>query len=156
MQYITNNPPINPGAPCIQPGTQSLTDQIEYTQDWPSTTPSAKIVPPSWIIPWRRKGNHQQMVRSLNVMYLIGSPLSMYICRAASRFVLSQWETALLCNDVSHWLGANLKSALYMCGNWVQHVTASRSRFSLPRLGLPTTGPQDKRNQLHGIVSSGM
>ena len=24
----------------------------------------------------------------------------------------SQWETALLCNDVSHWLGASLKSAL--------------------------------------------
>ena len=29
-------------------------------------------------------------------------------CRADSRFVTSQWETALLCNDVSHWLGANL------------------------------------------------
>ena len=24
----------------------------------------------------------------------------------------SQWETALLCNDVSHWLGASLESAL--------------------------------------------
>ena len=39
----------------------------------------------------------------------------MYICieyRADSRFVLSQWETALLRNDVSHWLGANLESAL--------------------------------------------
>ena len=24
----------------------------------------------------------------------------------------SQWETALHCNDVSHWLGANLESAL--------------------------------------------
>ena len=32
--------------------------------------------------------------------------------RADSRFVPSQWETALLCNDVSHWLGANLESAL--------------------------------------------
>ena len=29
------------------------------------------------------------------------------------RFAPSQWETALLCNDVSHWLGANLESALY-------------------------------------------
>ena len=29
-----------------------------------------------------------------------------------SRFAPSQWETALLCNDVSHWLGANLESAL--------------------------------------------
>ena len=32
--------------------------------------------------------------------------------RADSRFVPSKWETALLCNDVSHWLGANLESAL--------------------------------------------
>ena len=33
--------------------------------------------------------------------------------RADSSFASSQWETALLCNDVSHWLGANLESALY-------------------------------------------
>ena len=33
---------------------------------------------------------------------------------ADSRFPLSQWEAALLCNDVSHWLGANLDSALNM------------------------------------------
>ena len=31
---------------------------------------------------------------------------------ADSRFAPSQWETVLLCNDVSHWLGANLESAL--------------------------------------------
>ena len=31
---------------------------------------------------------------------------------ADSRFAPSQWETALLCNDVSHWLGASSKSAL--------------------------------------------
>ena len=38
--------------------------------------------------------------------------------RADSRFAPSQWETALLCNDVSHWLGANLESALYVCQTW--------------------------------------
>ena len=32
--------------------------------------------------------------------------------RADSRIAPSQWETALLCNDVSHWLGAWLESAL--------------------------------------------
>ena len=32
--------------------------------------------------------------------------------RANSRFAPSQWETTLLCNDVSHWLGTSLKSAL--------------------------------------------
>ena len=34
------------------------------------------------------------------------------ICRADCRFAPSQWETALLCNDVSYWLGASLDSAL--------------------------------------------
>ena len=42
--------------------------------------------------------------------------IEMYIvrdtCRADSRFAPSQWETTLLCNDASHWLGANLESAL--------------------------------------------
>ena len=32
--------------------------------------------------------------------------------RADSRFAPSQWETALPCNNVSHWPGANLESAL--------------------------------------------
>ena len=32
--------------------------------------------------------------------------------RVDSRFVPSQWEMALLCNNVSHWLGSNLESAL--------------------------------------------
>ena len=31
---------------------------------------------------------------------------------ADSKFKPSQWETALHCNDVSHWLGASLESAL--------------------------------------------
>ena len=35
-----------------------------------------------------------------------------YNVRADSRFAPSQWETALLCNDVSHWLGAILELAL--------------------------------------------
>ena len=34
-------------------------------------------------------------------------------CRADSRFAPSQWETALLCNDVLHWLGASPESALW-------------------------------------------
>ena len=37
-----------------------------------------------------------------------------YIIRADSRFAPSQWKTALLCNNVSHWLGTNLESALIM------------------------------------------
>ena len=33
--------------------------------------------------------------------------------RADPRFVPGQWETALLCNDISHWLGTSLESALH-------------------------------------------
>ena len=32
--------------------------------------------------------------------------------KSDSRLAPSQWEMVLLCNDVSHWLGASLKSAL--------------------------------------------
>ena len=38
--------------------------------------------------------------------------------RAASRYAPSQWETALLCKDISHWLGASLESALYAIWQW--------------------------------------
>ena len=36
-----------------------------------------------------------------------------YLYMADSRFAPSQWETALLCNDVSHLLGVNLESAMF-------------------------------------------
>ena len=56
---------------------------------------------------------------------ITGDPLSNYQewfvlvatdmgCRVDSRFVPSQWEMALPCNDVSHWLGANLEPSLVM------------------------------------------
>ena len=47
--------------------------------------------------------------------------------RANSRFTPSQWETALLCNDVSHWLGASLESSP---GYW-RHWLLNRRRFCL-------------------------
>ena len=36
------------------------------------------------------------------------------VFRADSRFAPSQWETALLCNAVSHWLSASLESFLVL------------------------------------------
>ena len=38
--------------------------------------------------------------------------------KAYSWFAPSQWETALLCNDVSHWLDASLESALLGPLSW--------------------------------------
>ena len=45
-----------------------------------------------------------------NKVTLYGLPLWY---RADSRFAPSQWEVALLCNAISHWLGANLESTLW-------------------------------------------
>ena len=36
------------------------------------------------------------------------------VFQADSRFAPSQWETSLLSNVVSHWLGVNLESALVL------------------------------------------
>ena len=38
--------------------------------------------------------------------------------RDHSRFAPSQWETALLCNHVSHWLGTSQVSSLVRYDNW--------------------------------------
>ena len=46
-----------------------------------------------------------------------------YECRADSRFVPSQWETSLQSNTISHWLGANLESAMRV--GWVSVLNAS-------------------------------
>ena len=50
--------------------------------------------------------------------------------RVDSRFASSQWETTLLCNDVSHWLGASLESAMNRMSirayhAWYKFVTLS-------------------------------
>ena len=42
----------------------------------------------------------------------VSHPVYGMLIRADSRFAPSQWEMPLLCNDVSHLLGASLESAL--------------------------------------------
>ena len=51
-----------------------------------------------------------------------------FVClQADSRFAPSQWETALHCNDVSHWLGASLESVRCLYGIANRH----------PKLAIP-------------------
>ena len=45
------------------------------------------------------------------------------VLRADSRFAPSQWKSALLCDDVCHWLGASLESALGE--DWTASVKAA-------------------------------
>ena len=49
--------------------------------------------------------------------------------RADSRFAPNQWETALLCNDVSHWLGASLESALPLYLKMSYHLILAGHQF---------------------------
>ena len=45
------------------------------------------------------------------------------ISRVDSRLAPSQWETSLQSNAVSHWLGANLESALsFVAAAWLNHL----------------------------------
>ena len=54
------------------------------------------------------------MSQVLHQMYVLMPLQSSYSYRADSRFAPSQWEPSLHSNAVSHWLGANLESALQL------------------------------------------
>ena len=67
-------------------------------------------------------------------IYIYVSKTRLHIHMADSRFAPSQWETALLCNDISHWLGANLKSALDIYACWhalLQTVYKNKYQWTL-------------------------
>ena len=59
--------------------------------------------------------------------------------RPDSRFAPSQWETALLCNDVSHWLGASLESALMIDGALLVSREVRDTNMSLRMAGVKHT-----------------
>ena len=56
---------------------------------------------------------------------------------ADSRFAPSQWETVLLYDDVSHWLGAILESDLYTIWYLWQWLTGRRSLRTYSALATP-------------------
>ena len=61
---------------------------------------------------WKSLANHSNLEQKFiidSMPYII--PFAQYY-RADIRFSQSQWETSLQSNTVSHWLGANLESAL--------------------------------------------
>ena len=57
---------------------------------------------------------------SPKLVTLLGCLDGIYVqmLRADSRLAPSQWETSLQSNAVSHWLGTNLKSAMYAAVIW--------------------------------------
>ena len=72
---------------------------------------------------------------------------SQHLPRADSGFAPSQWETALLCNDVSHWLGANLQSTL------LTFSVSTQSLFLPPRLVKTSARYWRTSNKLRNMAS---
>ena len=68
------------------------------------------------------------------------------VIRTDFRFAPSQWETALLCNDVSHWLGASLE-----CGGalwpWWHEPDDSGWRHNMDTL-FPSLGGRNHKSQV--------
>ena len=82
-----------------------------------------------------------------------------YIYRTVSRFVPSQWEAALLGNDVSHWLGANLEYALMytlLCfvEEHSQYRVVCRHVYGKPRVWFHRSHDATGRARRQNIVHS--
>ena len=87
--------------------------------------------------------------------------------KADSRIVPSQWETALLCNDVSHWLGAKLEIShiisisLYELKSlvWWIHCTKRQCYGAIPDSKVygtntgPNWGPQNTGGHHVGLMN---
>ena len=74
-----------------------------------------------WIaVQYKSQQNTQQSAKLVcncwSVLYDVCRNIVILRSRADSRFAPSQWETALLCNGVSHWLGTSLESGLEVTG----------------------------------------
>ena len=54
------------------------------------------------------------LIENTEMLGNISMEVPSYNYRTDSRFVSSQWQAVLLCNDTSHRLGASLESALYL------------------------------------------
>ena len=76
---------------------------------WPRTLPPYGITRPYWV---SLQGAHKRHYTACQWGCYMGWLLCI-ITRADSRLAPSQWETLLQSNALSHWLGANLESALH-------------------------------------------
>ena len=72
--------------------------------------------------------NHIAIVLIKNMHAIVKQDPRIYF-RADSRFVPNQWETSLQNNAISHWLGANLESAMYLnvTSAWLSSVLMARN-----------------------------
>ena len=81
------------------------------------------------------------------------------MCRDPSRYVLSQWETLLQCNNVSHWLGMSGEPRQSSCHDalthWgrVMHICVGNLTIIGSDNGLRLPTPSHYQNQCWIIVN---
>ena len=90
------------------------------------------------------RGNHTCSSVSV-ILQLLAANTQVVIMktRANSMLARSQWETALLCNDVSHWLGAILQSTLK------KQTRAAITTHEIPNTHICTNAPHKHIVELH-------
>ena len=73
-------------------------------------------------VPGKMSSTTIRALTSLDWPAVVASACGGAICAnesgADSKCAPGQWEMALLCNDISNWLGANLEKALPVCMSW--------------------------------------
>ena len=85
-----------------------------------------------------------------------------YIIRDDSRLAPSQWETSLQSNVVSHWLGANLESALQNASAVAAHVLPNNETWNyhghmkLPKIARIHQVNTNKNNLCDAFPATGL
>ena len=103
--FCEGNPPVIGGFSSQRPVTQSFEFSLicAWTNAWTNYRDAGDFRPP--------RAHYDVTV----IVTAYSSPrlnAGLANRRCDSRFAPSQWETALFCNDVSHWSGASLESTM--------------------------------------------
>ena len=107
LEHFVNDTAADALAPCIARSSAKFLGTQIFSTLWGflSYGPACLERPQSWVASSER-----------NLVFLLSSWqfrfMNVVNYRSDSRFASSQWETPLLCNAVSHWLGASLESDL--------------------------------------------
>ena len=101
--YVTTSRVSSCVDPGVEEGTQFCTISIRLRQASNDTSINFSIKETSWFTLLYRHYQHDHCQDDNTIQY--------YRHRADSMFAPSQWQTPLLCNGVSHWLGVSIESA---------------------------------------------
>ena len=125
--YVTTSRVSSCVDPGVEEGTQFCTISIRLRQASNDTSINFSIKVTSWFTLLYRHYQHDHCQDDNTIQY--------YRHRADSMFAPSQWQTPLLCNGVSHWLGVSIESA-----SWRHQMETFSALLSLCAGNSPATG----------------